>query len=571
MTSNRDVLFNAYPDSCGSTLTDLVDVLTTDPVGGVFTGVYVLPSVFRSDLDRGFSVISYDINEELASPGDIDALRSAGIGLKLDLVLNHLSVRSPQFQDLLARGDASPWARGFIDWNAFWEGHGSPRADGCIVPDDDLLGRMFMRKPGLPVLRVPFPDGRSRFYWNTFYQAVHWDAPSVDQLITDCGVPRDRAAAVHAVLADAAAAETPVAEVSFTGESPWRDRIVSYVERRLTRYQGQMDLDARSAIVWEYYAATLEQVAGYGARLVRLDAFAYLHKEVGARNFFNEPGTWEYLDRVRGLADRHGLQVLPEIHTRHEEGVHREIAARGYPIYDFFMPGLVIHGIDTGEFAPLLRWFDEVRDNGYRTVTMLGCHDGIPVLDVKGLLPEHAIDEMIDRITARGGRVKNLYDAEGRRISYYQVNATYFSALGEDPRRMLMARALQVFAPGTPQVWYLDLFLGTNDYAAADAGGHKEINRTNLTPEAVAAGLREPVVRRQLELLRLRREHPAFSDDAAPTWRSPGPEQVEITWRAGSARADLSIDVAAGTVTVDLTDGTATARWSAEAGYGSTS
>ena len=72
-----------------------------------------------------------------------------------------------------------------------------------------------------------------------------------------------------------------------------------------------------------------------------------------------------------------------------------------------------------------------------------------------------------------GGYVKDLH---GQKNIYYQVNATYFSALGEDERKMLLARALQIFMPGKPQIWYLDLFAGKNDYEAvkkAGPGGHK--------------------------------------------------------------------------------------------------
>mgnify|MGYP000497196719 FL=1 len=77
-----------------------------------------------------------------------------------------------------------------------------------------------------------------------------------------------------------------------------------------------------------------------------------------------------------------------------------------------------------------------------------------------------------------------MKDLHGQKNVYYQVNATYYSALGEDDKKMLMARALQMFMPGKPQVWYLDLFAGKNDHEAvkrAGAGGHKEINRTNLS------------------------------------------------------------------------------------------
>ena len=94
------------------------------------------------------------------------------------------------------------------------------------------------------------------------------------------------------------------------------------------------------------------------------------------------------------------------------------------------------------------------------------------------------------------------------KIAYYQVNATYFSALGEDVQKLLLARAIQLFTPGIPQVWYLDLFAGRNDYAAADrggTGGHKEINRTTLQLADIEGMLRTRVVQGQLELMRLRK------------------------------------------------------------------
>ncbi len=126
----------------------------------------------------------------------------------------------------------------------------------------------------------------------------------------------------------------------------------------------------------------------------------------------------------------------------------------------------------------LKRWIGELLDQKIRTVNMLGCHDGIPVLDLKGLLPEERIQALIATIKGRGGYVKDLHGAKN---IYYQVNATYFSALGESEARLLLARAIQLFMPGKPQVWYLDLFAGRNDHAAverAGEGGHKEINRT---------------------------------------------------------------------------------------------
>ena len=124
-TLPNGVMLNAYPDSIGKKLSDTVEFLKRYEFRDAFSLFYILPTFFHSDLDRGFSIIDYDINEELVSPQDLDDLNELGIQIKLDLVLNHLSVRSPQFVDLLENGDDSPYRDFFIDWNAFWKDHGT--------------------------------------------------------------------------------------------------------------------------------------------------------------------------------------------------------------------------------------------------------------------------------------------------------------------------------------------------------------------------------------------------------------------------------------------------------------
>ena len=76
-----------------------------------------------------------------------------------------------------------------------------------------------------------------------------------------------------------------------------------------------MDLNIKSPLVWEYYENVLKTLANYGAKIVRLDAFAYAPKEPGLRNFLNEPGTWDLLEKVNELASKYGLTLLPEIHS----------------------------------------------------------------------------------------------------------------------------------------------------------------------------------------------------------------------------------------------------------------
>jgi glycosidase len=542
-------MLNVYPDSIGGTLSDLVEFVNDPQVAGAFTSAYLLPSVFNTDLDRGFSVIDYSLSDWYASPQDLDDLADAGISLKLDFILNHASVLSPQFQDLLAKGERSAFKDFFIDWNAFWAGHGEMTDEGYVQPDPELIKDMFFRKPGLPILMVRMPDGTEKPYWNTFYQEVRYTVPDALDLISAAGLQYTSAQVLAGRIQAALDEGTRPADIDFSGFEAVRDVVVDWLDSR-RKYLGQMDLNITSPLVWAFYEDTLSTLAGYGAEIVRLDAFAYAPKEPGARNFFNEPGTWDVLESVRQLAAQRGLKILPEIHSRYEERTHEQISDRGLLTYDFFLPGLLIDAFERRDASTLVVWINDLLDKQIRTVNMLGCHDGIPLLDLKGLLTEERIDALIEVVKSRGGYVKDLH---GQKAMYYQVNATYYSALGESDEALLLARAIQLFMPGKPQIWYLDLFAGRNDHdavARAGAGGHKEINRTNLSLEDVRSGLSRPVVQRQLELLRWRNTFGAFGFDGDCEVAHDAAERLRITWRKGGHEAVLDADLAALSFTI---------------------
>jgi len=552
----KGVVFNAYPDSIGRNLADIVSMLKRPEFEDVFSLFYILPTIFNSDLDRGFSIIDYDLNDELVSREDLEQLHELNIMFKFDLVLNHLSVGSPQFQDLLKHGDESKYKDFFIDWNEFWGPHGELSSDGYVIPHDEHLEKLFMRKPGLPILKVRFPDGTDRPYWNTFYQEVAYHEVAAHDLLQALEIEElthDDAEYIAAILNDILNAKRDLSELDLGDFSHHKDDIVNLVEQN-RKYLGQMDLNAQSQEVWDFYDETLKKLRDHGGKLVRLDAFAYLHKEPGEANFFNEPGTWKYLDRLKQIARKYDLILLPEIHSEYGNGLHEEVAAKGFPIYDFFFPGLVIHALERGTNRHLLQWIGEILEQDIKTINMLGCHDGIPVLDLRGkeqdgmsregLLIEEEIDAMVDEIMDRGGRVKNLYGPDGKKISYYQVNATFFSALGEDERKLRLARAIQMFMPGIPQVWYLDLFAGKNDYEAADKGGpagHKEINRTTLTNSDIEQALSRIVVRDQLELMRLRNKSTAF--DGELEIHESDKHILHMSWKNHDCVATLHADL----------------------------
>ena len=440
-----------------------------------------------------------------------------------------------------------------------------------VVPDKEHLDKLFMRKPELPILKIRFPDGTLHSYWNTFYQKVAFNEITAEDFkhIKDLE-PQEAmniAERIKVIIENKGILESvDMQELAQCngGLSP-DDLIAAVCHKR--EFLGQMDLNARSDLVWEFYDETLRKLSEYGAKIIRLDAFAYLHKEPGQPNFFNRPGTWDYLKRLREIAKKYDLTIFPEIHAEYGAGIHEEIAEEGYPIYDFFFPGLVIDALDRGRNEALLRWIADIQSKGLQTINMLGCHDGIPILDLRGkhvdgcyrpgLLSDELIDDTVERIIERGGLTKNLFNADGKKIDYYQVNATYFSALGENEQKLRLARAIQMFMPGLPQVWYLDLFAGTNDYAAAERGrtaGHKEINRTTLKLIDIEAGLKRPIVRDQIELIRLRNISPAFAGEMKV--HKTDPHKLEICWQHPKASATLKADLRNHDFTVYHGDGT---------------
>ena len=552
-TISNGVMLNAYPDSMGNKLSDTIEILQLPEFKDIFSFFYILPTFFNSDLDRGFSIIDYNLNEELVSVEDLNALKKLNIQLKFDIVLNHLSVNSPQFKDLLKKGENSKYKDFFIDWNKFWEGKGALNNDNIIIPDKEYLDKLFMRKSGLPILKVKFPDGSEKPYWNTFYQEIKLNKIKSEDLKYIKGLSPEKALLICEKVNFALENNLELKNFKFNEFEKYKSETLKIVYKK-SSYLGQMDVNAKSELVWSFYDETLSKLKSFGCKILRLDAFAYLHKEIGQTNFFNKPGTWNYLERINQIAKKNDLILLPEIHTEYGLQLHDEVAKENYQIYDFFLPSLMIHTLETGNNKALLTWINEIINKEYKTINMLGCHDGIPVLDLKGkevdgnynkgLLEDKEIESIMNTIMDRGGRVKNLFDSSGKKISYYQVNATFFSALGEDEDKLLLARAIQMFMPGIPQVWYLDIFAGKNDYKAADKssnGGHKEINRTNLSVEEVKQGLKKQIVKDQLKIMHLRNTLKAFLGQIKIN--NVANNKLSILWKFKDSSANLEANL----------------------------
>src|SRR6185503_20614086 len=110
------------------------------------------------------------------------------------------------------------------------------------------------------------------------------------------------------------------------------------------------------------------------------------------------------------------------------------------------------------------------------------------------------------------GESQRATGAAASNLDLYQVNCTFYDALGRDDVQYLLARAIQFFLPGIPQVYYVGLLAGHNDMPLlAETGVGRDINRHYYTRSEIGPALEKPVVARLLELIRLRNSHPSFN------------------------------------------------------------
>lgn len=318
----------------------------------------------------------------------------------------------------------------------------------------------------------------------------------------------------------------------------------------------QIDLDVHHPAARAYLDRVLDRFAAHGVRMVRLDAAGYAVKTPGTSSFMS-PETFAFIRDLAGRAHDRGIEVLVEVHAYWQRQL--EIAAEVDWVYDFALPPLVLHALYTGETAPLRRWC-EVRPTN--AVTVLDTHDGIGVIDVGpdqadvahlGLLDEPGIDRLVEGIHNSSGGTSRLATGDAAsNVDLYQVNCTFHDAVGGDDEAHLLARALQVFLPGVPQIYYVGLMGEGNDVALLEASGvGRDINRHRFSATELATALERPFTRRLLALLRFRGTHPAFRG----TWQAlPAADgELVMRWDAGDEHATLQLDVPARRVTVTAT------------------
>jgi sucrose phosphorylase len=281
--------------------------------------------------------------------------------------------------------------------------------------------------------------------------------------------------------------------------------------------------------------------------MVRLDAVGYAIKKAGRSSFMME----ETFDFIRDFSERAkalGMEVLVEIHSYFQRQI--EIASHVDWVYDFALPPLVLHAFFNRTAAPLKRWI-QIRPRN--ALTVLDTHDGIGVIDIgadaqdrvahPGLVPESELARLVHQIHANSnGESARATGAAAANLDLYQVNCTFYDALGCDDLRYLLSRAIQFFLPGVPQVYYVGLLAGLNDMqllARTHVG--RDINRRYYTRSEIDHALEKPVVIDLFALIRLRNSHPAFNGTFEMA-DSPN-EVLDLRWQHGAEFAHLHLDL----------------------------
>lgn len=312
----------------------------------------------------------------------------------------------------------------------------------------------------------------------------------------------------------------------------------------------QLDVNIASPGGRAYLDKVLTTLISSGVDMLRLDAVGYAVKTAGTSSFMT-PETFAFIDELTARARSLGAQVLVEIHSHYQRQI--DIASKVDMVYDFALPPLVLHTLYTGNADALRHWL-AVRP--VNAVTVLDTHDGIGVVDVgpdqidpdiKGLLTPEQVHDLVEGIHAHtDGQSRQATGWAASNVDIYQVNSTYYSALGCDDRAYLIARTVQFFTPGIPQVYYVGLCAGANDMdLLGRTGVGRDINRHYYTPEEIVSEMQRPVVATLVDLIRFRNEHPAFHG----VFTSDGEgSQMRMRWEHNGAWAQAQIDFAARTL-----------------------
>jgi sucrose phosphorylase len=297
----------------------------------------------------------------------------------------------------------------------------------------------------------------------------------------------------------------------------------------------QVDLNFKNPDVLLAATEALLFYASQGARFIRLDAIAYLWKEIGTP-CIHLPQTHRVIQLWRAVLDEVAphVQIITETNVPHADNLSYFGGGTNEAqlVYNFALPPLVLHALATGYAEKLTRWAQSLALPSHRATffNFLASHDGIGLNPARGILRDAEIDGLVQRTLAHGGFISYKSNPDGAGIPY-EMNINYLDALsdpaGHEPgelatRKFLTAQAIMLCLQGVPGIYFHSLFGSRGDRAGVAASGierrinREKLDRTRLEAELTdASSFRAQVFRGYRELLRVRREHAAFAPAAA--------------------------------------------------------
>lgn len=295
----------------------------------------------------------------------------------------------------------------------------------------------------------------------------------------------------------------------------------------------QVDYDfSNPEVLLEFIKIFLEYVQR-GARIVRLDAIAYLWKEDGTP-CIHHPKTHGVVKLLRSIVDllHLDLLLLTETNVPHEDNIsYFGQGDEAHLVYNFALPPLVLHGALSHDAEPLQSWACKLSEWMNKQteplpvfLNFLASHDGVGLTPAKGLIDENAFRKTLDRAQQRGALVS--YKASKDGPIPYELNCSYLSVVSppelggaaERARAFLATQAILLAFRGLPAV-YFHSWVGSEHWReGVELLGYKRaINRQKIHLETLESELETEESLRSLvfqgfrELFEFRQQEPAFA------------------------------------------------------------
>ncbi len=319
----------------------------------------------------------------------------------------------------------------------------------------------------------------------------------------------------------------------------------------------QVDLDFKNPDVLLEFINIIKFYLDRGVRIFRLDAIAFLWKEVGT-NCLNLMQTHEVVRLLRTVIETANPQavIITETNIPNRENLaYFGNSNEAHAIYNFALPPLLLHALVYGDAQYLNNWLMSMppAQDGTTYLNFIASHDGIGLRPVEGILEDDRVDEMARLMQSFGGRIswRNLSDDQ---VRPYEINISLYDAFkgtikGPDDwqmQRFICAHAIMLGLEGIPAIYIHSLVATENDFERADNLSHnRAINRHVWDADELEEKLDDPeshhhrVFNRLKEIITIRKKQKAFHPNATQFTLHLG-EGIFAYWRQ-SRRREQSI------------------------------